>query len=360
MKIASSNANHSSRMVMPPVPLIRPERKTLSSDEYLTLKLRTIPGNDRSPTYDMAVVYFDAGTAEEWFLFQENLHKAFLGLNLTAANDKVNMTRRLLKGAALAAFNTHLPSDPVVTDAQFDACMQEVTKSVLPMKALQAQKRYMRRYIRKPRDMKIRKYVNRVIQLNMYLALFPPFGTQQQLPEDELLDLLEWGIPASWQKDMNRQGFIPVEESLDKFVNFCERLESNEDENQATTGKRKRDKSNSSDKQSSKKSDKGQGKGTCDLHGYGHHTHECTVIKKLAQEVKDKRANKDANNSGKSNKKGGFQKKHKQELNAMVMKMVKEAIADSKPEPSKDEDVDMDQFNYEDFKDLELSEGEQE
>eukprot|EP00957_Ditylum_brightwellii_P128786 9824234-Ditylum_brightwellii.AAC.1 len=42
---------------------------------------------------------------------------------------------------------------------------------------------------------------------------------------DELLDILEYGVPASWHREFTVQGFDPVTQGLQKFVEFCTRLE---------------------------------------------------------------------------------------------------------------------------------------
>ena len=56
----------------------------------------------------------------------------------------------------------------------------------------------MRRSLRKLRNMSIRVYINRVLELNDQLASYPGTGDNidgTKLPEDEILDLLDFGIP---------------------------------------------------------------------------------------------------------------------------------------------------------------------
>eukprot|EP00957_Ditylum_brightwellii_P195128 14868011-Ditylum_brightwellii.AAC.1 len=48
----------------------------------------------------------------------------------------------------------------------------------------------------------------------------------QPLDKDELLDILEFWVPASWRREFTVQGFNPVDQGLRKFVEFCTRLES--------------------------------------------------------------------------------------------------------------------------------------
>ena len=63
----------------------------------------------------------------------------------------------------------------------------------------------MRRFLKKPRDMPMQEYIARVIKINDYLKESPPTvvgGNTTKLPDNKLLDLLEFGIPISWQRQM--------------------------------------------------------------------------------------------------------------------------------------------------------------
>ena len=87
----------------------------------------------------------------------------------------------------------------------------------------------MRRSLRKPRNMSIREYVNRVLDLNDQLASYPGTGDNPddtKLPEDEIFNLLEFGIPNTWQKAMLLQDFDPQVHTVNDFVQFYERLET--------------------------------------------------------------------------------------------------------------------------------------
>ena len=83
--------------------------------------------------------------------------------------------------------------------------------------------------MRKPRSMTTREYIARVNQINSYLTSFPPFQRNQALPEDEVLDLLEFGVPSTWQKEFWRQGYDPISKSISEFTDFCELLEFTKD-----------------------------------------------------------------------------------------------------------------------------------
>ena len=77
--------------------------------------------------------------------------------------------------------------------------------------------------------MSICMYVNRVLELNDQLASYPGTGDNiddTKLPEDEILDLLEFSIPNTWQIAMLLQDFDPQVHTVNDFVQFCERLET--------------------------------------------------------------------------------------------------------------------------------------
>jgi len=76
--------------------------------------------------------------------------------------------------------------------------MAAVTAHVFPIKALQTQKRYKRRFLHKPCNMKASGFVSRVCEINELLTEFPQATDESKLPHDELLDLLEFGMPGSW------------------------------------------------------------------------------------------------------------------------------------------------------------------
>merc|ERR1712127_1063858 len=102
---------------------------------------------------------------------------------------------------------------------------------VFPARALHTQKRFMRRFLRNPKDMTIRQYVGRVQEMNSMLLKFPQSSNTQpatELPQDEILDLLEFGMPSTWKKAMIIQECDPVSSTVANFTNFCELLERTE------------------------------------------------------------------------------------------------------------------------------------
>jgi len=145
------------------------------------------------------------------------------------------------------------------------------------------------------------------------------------LSEDEIIDILLFGTPKSWQREMDHQGFDPLASSPSEVVAFMECIEMSEDfdGNKKTTkvaqGKGK------------KKSDFGKGNSDADgskhcmLHG-NNNTHDTSECKTLMAQAKKLKGNNGANQKGKSSNKSWKNKAKdktddsKKELAALIKK----------------------------------------
>ena len=249
VNININNNNNNSKAtwrVVPPIPYERLEKKNYAQGEYITLKLRTVPNDEGSATHDLIVPYFSTGTPEEWLRWKRDLGRVLQGQNVTTGPGKYNMTRRLLEGDALAAFNVAATTHGNETNENFLRSIDDMTAHIFPARALQMQKRFMRRFLRKPAGIKTREFVARVNEMNNFLREFPlPNGeAATALPKDEILDLLEFGVPNSWQKQFLMPQFDPQAHTVMEFVEFCERIEATEE----PTDGRKNDKAQDTSK----------------------------------------------------------------------------------------------------------------
>ena len=99
----------------------------------------------------------------------------------------MHLCERFLKGDAYTYFNQDFTTVGNEDDVTFILGVQALTSHIFPQRALRIQKRYMRCYMRKPRDMKMRVYRNRVVVLNNYLERFPTvFNATQKIDDDEI------------------------------------------------------------------------------------------------------------------------------------------------------------------------------
>lgn len=211
--------------IVPPIPYQRNEEEAYKKGNYMVMKLRTNPTDDKSPTYDVQVPYFRSGTCEDILHLEDKVRAVVIGQALTTGPQKFAFLRQVLKGDALAHWNS-TAFGKQETDDTFLECWQSLLAHVFPFRALQTQKRFMRRHMRKPLSEKFRAYKNRLVDMNNDLARFPPnFSPAQKLDQEELIDILQFGMPSKWQRNMVRDNFNPADHGLQDLVDYCERQE---------------------------------------------------------------------------------------------------------------------------------------
>ncbi len=278
------------RVVPAPIDLARPSEKINDGNyEFEKIKCRTNPSDPDSTTYEVPLEYFSTGTPEEWLLWKAKMMRCLAGQNATNGPARFIFARRLLKGQALTVFENEIGTG-AETVASFKESLKAVTTDIFPKKALVTQLRHMRRFLRKPYAMSVRDYVARVVEINSYLTEFPPVNATTPsavLGEAELLDILEFGIPLTWQKTMVLHGFDPSEGTIKQFTEFCERLErtGGEIHEEKIPLKKK------FEKRQGEKNEFSKGRKTrhyCLLHGQNnsHSTDNCIKLKKEAEKQK--------------------------------------------------------------------------
>ena len=99
-----------------------------------------------------------------------------------------------------------------------------------PTHGLQRVKRYLRRYCRKPADMTVREFWANFQRINNEeIPNMPPlYDATQSLKRDELIDILLYSLPKSWQGEMNKQNYDPFGGSVQDLIDFAERMETAE------------------------------------------------------------------------------------------------------------------------------------
>jgi hypothetical protein len=399
----------------PVLPLEESEATETDKTKLVRFKLRTELGNAAGPTYDFHMAKINGSeSVRKAIRFLSDCQKVFIGLDVTNVDTAARIYRELLEGEALNRFNgavdTELERLTVAarqqaaqrvraaggTDDEIQAAYDGVavlpaTMDILkdgiravitymaPSKALTRQKRWMRRFCRKPAGMSIRTFANHITRINNEeLPMLPPFGPRrdQTLSQDELIDVVLNGIPRSWMKEMDKQGFDPVEKDLQEVIDFCERMENAEDFEPARDGNKTNSDNKVPRKDSSSKKSKSDGGKYCLLHGNNgsHNTDDCMVLKNQAKALrnndgdrkpayKNKTWKRDADKSTNSSKK---------ELAAFVRKQTsKELYAFAKKRKASDDDdnkslnamedgevsdgsLDLSRFNYAKMSDLKI------
>ncbi len=407
-QVAQDAANPKRKAVFLPLVPDTSEDNVLDKSNSVTYELRTIPGDNNSASYKRVLRILngteDIRTIIMWY---KEITPLLTGLNVREYEPQCAIVRTLLKGNCLSNFNAQLEQKKIETmqaaakqayDAaangnkqnQYDAvinagpnnhgrpehvlsAVQYVLKELMPRKILQRVKRYLRRECRKPKEMKIREYFQHLVNMNIkMLPCLPPFEVANRLSNDEILDILLFGTPKSWQKEMDRQSYDPMENDLKDVIEFMEGIEDAEDFDGTTVTNSKKDSSAKKPSASGKKSQKSDGKGSkyCLLHGNGNHTtDECHQLKAEAKRIKSNTGSKEGSKSSGEDwaSKASSQKKSTaKELNALVKKQVHVALKTATEKKRKStglEDelnaIDLDGFNYEDMDDLKIESGDE-
>ena len=160
---------------------------------------------------------------------------------VNGAQDRAGIFSAILKGDSLATFETTLDqarqdprqdADPdlvlpliVMTAEHVESAISAVSATVFPHRALETQRTWMSRYMRKPFDMSSRSCSAAISRINNALPLFPNVNASSKFTESEMIGLLEWSLPKSWRDQFNLKGFDPSANTREQLVFECEIIE---------------------------------------------------------------------------------------------------------------------------------------
>ena len=393
------------------------ETNLKKTQKTLVFKLKVHPTEANSPTYEFQMDALD-GTenTREVVQWNINLNKVLVGFNITTPVAIDQMIQQTLRGKVLttytsgvnairtkmhrtnilaaetvarqqangateaeiaAAVKTAIDNEalPALTDEMITNGIHKVIESLVPHKALQRQKRCMRRYWRKPKDMAVKQYVSNILHINeVEIPLLPPFLADQGLSEDELMDMILFGCPSSWTKEMDKQGLNPENITLMDCVSFFERLEESEGFDTSATAIKKND----GKKKKTEHNKIVSGDKHCLIHGpNSHSSNACNELKKMLEKNRGGSSSSSSSKPAFKNKtwkrgddkKSSFKSdKSKKELAAFIKNTIQEEMNsfqskkrkadDSSSEDEEGEmnqmDVDLSKFNYADMDDLKI------
>ena len=381
MKIAKSTYSTSSMEQLKNVPILSlvpdddvddHEDKTKTA----SFKIPTVVGDNDSPKYSFTMTILDSTKntrqAIQWY---KNVLRLFAGLSVTTAQAKTNLVKELTRDAPAAVFNSEMDGrqnmelvrlqnlaanaeaaqggaetneayaarlaaarngvDLATTylDNDFHQSLLAMMASIVPYRALAKQKRFMRRHMRKPAGMRTRAYVNHLLRINNEeLPYLPPFGRDQGLSTDEIIDIVLYGVPKSWVNKMDEHDFDPLARTIGDLINFCERLEAAEHHDVSATTPKDHAKSKSSSKKF-----KPSGQGTkgkwCHYHETDtHNTSECETLKKIKAQKSGGSFSGPSKNKTWKRKSDDAKSYTKKELSAIGKKAAKKAIQKAKAE----------------------------
>ena len=236
----SGSVQVSTVILVPSLTLLEvpPEIGTDKKPEVVTYQLLAVAGavGAAAEKYKVHVRRFDTGTPQELIIAIKALSEIFKQNSVAGANDRVAILRSIFRGDALNLFEVALVDARTrdngtlrsLSVAHVEAGINGVKLGVFPHRALEIQKLWMRRKMRKPNDMPFRKMAAAVVRINNSIPYFPGATNLDKFDEAEIIELLEWSIPQNWRNKFDLEGYIPSLEPRATLLLKCEALECNE------------------------------------------------------------------------------------------------------------------------------------
>ena len=307
----NNNYNHNKSKNALLLPLVPEEPVTKDKHNSTQMELATNPADwDASPKYKKYVTTLKGGeTVRQVIDWYKDVKEVLYGMGLDEGLPQHQMVKTMLANSPLNLYQVELvkkqmarrqeaadaaqagaPAQAIMAQElsrhtepeDVKAALEHMMTEIHPRQVHARVKRYLRRECRKPADMSVKKYVQHLDRLNdTELELLPPFGANQKLNQDELLDIILFGTPKSWQREMDRQGKDPHLMTVAEVVEFMEQIEAAEDFDANKTTPKDKSKDKSKGKGNPKKDGSSGGKrdAYCLIHGQCSHTSDqCTVL----------------------------------------------------------------------------------
>ena len=309
--------------VLPLLPEVLSNVADKEKSGYITMELSTAAGG--AGKYKKHLAYFDDGSPQEWITFQKDMAEVWAQNGITSPDNRMAIIRTILRGETLTTFEAAVAERRVgpegttldLTMAMVEEALSEVTTSIFPHRALDFQKHWMKKYLKKPQDMSIRSTSAALNRLNNCLPFFPGGSESSKFSDSELVEILEFSLPLEWRQKFDFDGYIPMDGTKAQLIHHGEAIERSLDSNPVE----KKDKQPQGKKAKFAKSDSKKESSTatyvCTVHGTNrtHSTENCFTLK-----------NKQANTQKHSGKRTFTPKGLRHEINLLCKDVPKDKV----------------------------------
>jgi hypothetical protein len=225
--------------VLPLLPEVLPT-KDQDKSKFIDFELKSRAGQPAgSTTYEKLVQVFEEGSPQQWIDLIRDLEEIWKQNSVNSPSDRTSTIRALLKGESLTAFKTALEDVRVDPDTNVNAlqaltiehigrAMDQVSNAVFPHRALEIQKLWMVRGMKKPYDLSTHKTAAAITKINNCLPVFPLASPASKFSDQEVVGLLEWSLLSTWRKKFDLDGYVPTLDTKAKLILECEAIERNE------------------------------------------------------------------------------------------------------------------------------------
>lgn len=292
-------------LLKPCIPLVDTTPIDVDKTQLVTYSLKIRPGGANDHTYKKTVRLFAEGSVTEWIETIRDIHEIWKQNSINGAHDCAAIVRTILRDEALAHFDTSVEEqrengeneeEPLVlTVDMVSVGLEAVSGAVFPHRALENQKLWMRRHLKKPSSMKYRLLQAKVLKMNKSLPLFPGGSDESKFSPREILEILEFSLPQTWRAKFDLNGYVPTNHDRKRLLQEVEALERNQPEEPSQKSKRKDKKGKETKNKSEQTKDSTkEGKKYCSEHGWGNHSSkECWKVHPELLPDKFKSANKE-------------------------------------------------------------------
>ena len=342
--------NHPSYL-QPCIPLEDQEPIDVDRTQLITYTLKIRPNGANDHTYKKALRLFSTGSVTDWIETVKDINEVWTQNSVGGPHDRAAIVKTILRDEALSHFEMALEvlrQGPNGERHEFTAdlvnkALEYVSLAIFPHRALENQKQWMRRHMKKPMKMRYRLFHARVMKLNKYLPFFPGATEEDKFDNKEILEMLEFSLPDSWRNEWDKRGYIPTKHDLNRLLQEAEAMERSESDGKKEVEKakkRKREQQKTQRTSVAKKNNNNNKKNTkfCSEHGHGNH--DSASCWTLHPELMPKKY-QEGKTSAKESEKKGKKKENKEMMQvsqAKKARIPKKAKKVSKIAPSDDSD----------------------
>ena len=199
-------------------------------------------------SFKAQVPLFENGTAEEFLTFLIEFKDASSKIGYNTGPKRHSGFEQLLNGTSLDEWNTlkRTIQPGSVSIAAFQARIEQLKMNHIPdPSCIEVQKTYMRA-IRKPRELTIAQFVDRVKYMNILLSEMPGASASSPFSEGEIKDILYQSVIKRWRSNFINSGRNIHEATLDELKVYLTQQEQqtdlyNAEKKHKNQGNRKKD-----------------------------------------------------------------------------------------------------------------------
>ena len=191
----------------PPIPLVKGKYDGKLDKYLLKLKLRRDPNSIMSDLYEFKMSLFDNVDPEEFLLFVRNFNMTLTASGMMEMGAKVQYLCTLVDGESLLQFDSLSYGVECTEPLTVEYIIKGLVLYFFPVNFLSKQKCAMCHGMSKQCIIKVRRYINRFIDLNEYLASFSGAKFSHKIGLTELNEILLKIMPNICSKKAYVQGF---------------------------------------------------------------------------------------------------------------------------------------------------------